>query len=207
MGDRILSQHHEVMARGQGEALMPFLEARLKEAGLGWEDLDAIAVGVGPGNFTGIRIAVSAARGLALGLGRPALGVSTFACLKAELDGLGAEPAELRVLPAPRDQAYGQLFRYGWPEDAPIHFDPDAPPQDLARPNLTVLGHRAEEIAAAFGAPARTTAVAAADLPARLLQNAAWLLQQGREVTGPAPLYVKPADAAPPRDAPPVLID
>ncbi|PJE34371.1 tRNA (adenosine(37)-N6)-threonylcarbamoyltransferase complex dimerization subunit type 1 TsaB, partial [Pseudooceanicola lipolyticus] len=66
-GDRLLASHAEAMSRGQAERLLPLLEDMLDRAGLGWRDLDAIGVGTGPGNFTGIRIAVSAARGLALG--------------------------------------------------------------------------------------------------------------------------------------------
>ena len=62
------------MARGQAEHLMPMLEEVLAAQGLTWADLDAIGVGTGPGNFTGIRISVAAARGLALGLGIPAVG-------------------------------------------------------------------------------------------------------------------------------------
>ena len=58
------------MARGQAEHLMPMLEEMLAEAHMRWRDLDAIGVGVGPGNFTGIRISVSAARGLALSMNR-----------------------------------------------------------------------------------------------------------------------------------------
>jgi len=59
-GDAIRVERREPMARGQAERLMPLLEEVLAEAGLGWHDLDALAVGIGPGNFTGIRIAVSA---------------------------------------------------------------------------------------------------------------------------------------------------
>jgi tRNA threonylcarbamoyladenosine biosynthesis protein TsaB len=57
---------------------MPMLDAVLAEAGKDWRDLTALGVGVGPGNFTGIRLAVAAARGLALGLRIPAVGVSVF---------------------------------------------------------------------------------------------------------------------------------
>ncbi|MEF9603437.1 tRNA (adenosine(37)-N6)-threonylcarbamoyltransferase complex dimerization subunit type 1 TsaB, partial [Paracoccus sp. PXZ] len=74
--DRVLVQRHEDMARGQAERLFPLLEELLAEAGVAWRDLSAIGCGIGPGNFTGIRISVAAARGLALSLGIPAVGVS-----------------------------------------------------------------------------------------------------------------------------------
>ena len=66
------------MQRGQAERLVPLLEELLARNSLGWQDLGALAVGVGPGNFTGIRISVAAARGLALALKIPCIGVSQF---------------------------------------------------------------------------------------------------------------------------------
>ena len=80
-GDRALAEALEPMEKGQAERLMPFLEDLLTRAGVGWHDLTALAVGTGPGNFTGVRIAVAAARGLALGLGIPAVGVTRFQAL------------------------------------------------------------------------------------------------------------------------------
>ncbi|MHA6326714.1 tRNA (adenosine(37)-N6)-threonylcarbamoyltransferase complex dimerization subunit type 1 TsaB [Roseivivax sp. CAU 1753] len=106
-GDRVLGLRAETMARGQAERLFPLLEALLTEAGLHWAQLARIGVGVGPGNFTGIRISVSAARGLALALDIPAIGVSTFAATDAA-------PGTLAAVRAPRDQVY-----VGWPDRAP----------------------------------------------------------------------------------------
>ena len=67
--DRVVAQHAEDMGRGQAERLFPLLEELLAEGGVTWRDLTALGVGTGPGNFTGIRISVAAARGLALSLG------------------------------------------------------------------------------------------------------------------------------------------
>src|SRR5690606_26481369 len=96
---------HEEMAKGQAERLMPLLEEMLAEAGAGWGDLAALGVGVGPGNFTGIRISVAAARGLALGLGIPAHGVSIFEALA-----LDAPRPVAAVIDARRGLVYRQVF-------------------------------------------------------------------------------------------------
>ena len=85
----------EFMPRGQAERLMSLLNELLEGASLDWSDIAKIGVCTGPGNFTGIRIAVSAARGLALGLEIPAIGISSF---EATLLGCGDE--ELALLPA-----------------------------------------------------------------------------------------------------------
>ena len=85
----------EFMAKGQAEALMSFLNKLLAVSSLNWSDMSKIGVCTGPGNFTGIRISVSAARGLALGLEIPAIGVTSF---EATLYGRGNE--NLALLPA-----------------------------------------------------------------------------------------------------------
>jgi tRNA A37 threonylcarbamoyladenosine modification protein TsaB len=80
-GDAVLARRDEPMARGQAERLLPMLEEMLAETRRGWSGLGALAVCTGPGNFTGLRLAVAAARGLAMGLGIPAIGVSRFETL------------------------------------------------------------------------------------------------------------------------------
>jgi tRNA threonylcarbamoyladenosine biosynthesis protein TsaB len=100
----------EPMEKGQAERLIPLLEEVLAEGGLEWADLKAIAVGTGPGNFTGVRISVAAARGLALGLGIPAVGVTRLEALAYGL------PRPLRVIEdARRGDVYVQDFRVDGP--------------------------------------------------------------------------------------------
>lgn len=191
----------EAMEKGQAERLMPLLEELLSEAGLGWRDLRGIAVGIGPGNFTGVRIAVSAARGLALGLGIPAIGLSGFELMREAED----HPAEWVCLPAPRDQVYLQAFSQGIAQGAPILLDPASGLAALTPPaRLRVIGHRATEIARPFGAKAVEAALT--DLPQRLARTAARRFRSGRIGPRPAPLYVRPADAAPPSEPPPAIL-
>ena len=85
----------ESMSKGQAERLIPLLNEILDEAFLSWEDIHRIGVCTGPGNFTGIRISVSAARGLAFGLNIPAIGISSF-----EATLYGRSEKDLAILPA-----------------------------------------------------------------------------------------------------------
>lgn len=164
--------HVEDMARGQGERLMVMLEEVLAAHGQTWANLDAIAVGVGPGNFTGIRISVSAARGLALGLGKPAVGVSLFDSTQHL-----SNWAQVAV-PAPRDQLYV------------MDFDKQSAPAmtDTAQGFALSSDHNTTDHIRAMAQIAATRLTAGGDLPR------------------PAPLYVKAPDAAPSRDAPPVIL-
>ncbi len=73
----LLSRRFADMPRGQSEALMPMIMAVMDEAGLAFADLTLIGVTVGPGAFTGLRIGLAAARGLALAAGLPVAGVTT----------------------------------------------------------------------------------------------------------------------------------
>ena len=102
------------MATGQAERLMPLLEEMLAAERLAWADLTAIAVGTGPGNFTGIRIAVAAARGLALALGVPAIGVTRLEALAFGRP----HPVTIRI-DAKRGQVYAQEFPGGEAELRP----------------------------------------------------------------------------------------
>lgn len=189
------------LARGQAERLLPLLETRLAALGWAWSDIDAIGVCVGPGNFTGIRIAVAAARGLALGLGIPAIGVTAFEVAATGEAGLFNTAISL---PAPKNQAYLQVFQDGAAKGPPRLIDPASPPSDLPlRPNALVEGHRASEIAVPFGARAEETSFA--PRPALLAELAEAKFEAGASGR-PAPLYVRPADAAPSRREAPKII-
>ena len=162
------------MARGQAEHLMPMLEEMLAAKGLRWSDLTALGVGIGPGNFTGIRISVSAVRGLALGLGIPAVGVSGF---DTRAHGL-PRPVSVAI-PAPRERLYLQTIT-----------DTDA-----SSPALIPIAEAPADLAPEPSAKTLIT---------HMVQIAAQ--RASASTPRPAPLYVRAADAAPARDAPPVIL-
>ena len=176
---RIVGDAFEAMEKGQAERLMRLLEQVLSDAGLAWADLTSIAVGIGPGNFTGARIAVAAARGLALGLGIPAIGVTRLEALAHSL------PRPVTVMEdARRGDVYVQTFDGGAAQIMPMADLPtfdhsttgNAAPNPLP-PNMP-LTHAIAYIAAARAQP------------------------QPR----PAPFYLRAADAAPSAIRPPVML-
>src|SRR5438105_1650385 len=71
------------MKRGHAEALMPLIARVMDAAGVEFDELDRVVVTVGPGSFTGLRVGISAARGIALAAGKPARGVTTLAAYAA----------------------------------------------------------------------------------------------------------------------------
>lgn len=105
--DRILGAAGADIGRGHAERLMEFVDAALDAAGLTLRDIGRIAVTVGPGSFTGIRVGVAAARGLALALGIPAVGVSSLSALAADH---GTASPLLVAMDAKRDEVYWQRF-------------------------------------------------------------------------------------------------
>ena len=95
----------EEMAQGQAERIVPAIGDLLERAGLTYSDLRRIAVTSGPGSFTGLRIGLSAARGLGLALGVPVLGIPSLLAISLSGDG----PMSV-LLDARRDEAYFQRF-------------------------------------------------------------------------------------------------
>lgn len=189
LDDRILACRIEPMEKGQAERLMILLAEVLAEAGITYSELAAIGVGTGPGNFTGVRISVAAARGLALALAVPAIGVTGFEALA-----LGLPPGAITTIDARRGALW--LAADGI---SPGSVTLDALPDGLA--GRDAVGERAAEIAAITGGRLL--------MPTLPLPVAIARIADQRRTTPqprPAPLYLRGADAAPPRDPPPVIL-
>ena len=175
---RIVSRSED-MAKGQAERLPGLVDAVLRDGQVNLADITLLAVGVGPGNFTGIRIAVAYTRGLALGLGVPAKGVTTFEAVAMHS---GAKPFPYWVvMDAPRAEIYAQRFPQGKAciLTSSVQESLDAP----------VL-HRNE-----LGPDALVRAIA---------EHAYHTPTDAR--SRPAPFYLRAADAAPSSDPPPVIL-
>lgn len=105
---RILCSGYQDTGLTHSRTLMPIVEHILQNTGLTMADIDAVAVSAGPGSFTGIRIGVSAAKGLAFAVDKPTVGVSTLAAMARNVaftDGL-----IVCAMDARRNQVYNALF-------------------------------------------------------------------------------------------------
>lgn len=100
-----VAERHEFAPRRHAELVLPMADALIAEAGIAKSSLDAIAVGRGPGAFTGVRLAIAMAQGLALALDRPVVPVSTLAAL-----GLGAAAQRGSTVLAAIDARMGEIY-------------------------------------------------------------------------------------------------
>lgn len=113
-GETVLAARSEAMPRGHQERLAPLTRELMAEAGISFPALTRIGVTVGPGSFTGLRVGIAFAKGLAAALDIPAIGVGTL-----EAMAFGREGFVAAVIDARRDQVYVQLFGDGAALTAP----------------------------------------------------------------------------------------
>jgi tRNA threonylcarbamoyladenosine biosynthesis protein TsaB len=188
--DVVLASRSEAMTRGHQERLATLVQELMRQAGLDFTDLERIAVTVGPGSFTGLRVGLAFAKGLGAALQRPVTGVGTLEALAAS-----APPARLTaaVIDARRDQIYVQAFADGAPASPPealgldqatarlLALDPEGP-SHLIGPGAALLAERF---------PLAACDPRSAPDPAALARLAADAASSGP----PAPLYLRAPDA------------
>jgi len=106
---RTIATESQSMKRGHAEALMPQIGRVMKESGLPFAALDRVAVTTGPGSFTGLRVGLSAARGIGLAAGKPVVGLTTLSAYAAPIVSENGEHPILVAIDARHDQVYFQV--------------------------------------------------------------------------------------------------
>ena len=135
-GDRVVASRSVVDARRHTEILMPIIAELFDETGAARSDVDALAVGVGPGPFTGLRVGIATAETLALVLGRPAHGLCSLDAIAHEVMAGAEAPDDFVVATdARRKEVYWARYTGGRRIDGPtVH-----KPADLPGPLSTLL--------------------------------------------------------------------
>jgi len=198
-----LASASERFATGHAEKLLPFVEDSMNRAGLTFADIDRIAVTVGPGTFTGTRIGIAAARGLALATQIEIVSTTSLAVMaEVAVSALGGSrpDRDLAVaVDARRDQVYAQLFGAGG-------LDPKSPPMVLTIDEasriggdgpLLIVGSGAKTIAATAMQRGRKASAHFADLLPRATALARMAAALPVVEGSLLPLYLRPPDAKP----------
>jgi len=186
------------MARGQAEALMPMIARVMDDANIEFVELDRIAVTTGPGSFTGLRVGIAAARGIAMAAAKPAVGLSTLTAYAAPLIAQDDTTPVVAVVDARHDQVYMQVFGAGGrtlvsPRIAPVREAVRAAALGAAR----IIGSGANLIAAAW--PSGEAPPSLVD--PRSAPDILWIARLGAAASDghalPKPLYLRAPDAQP----------
>jgi tRNA threonylcarbamoyl adenosine modification protein YeaZ len=193
--DRELGRAVLDLGKGHAEHLTGVVEAAIGAAGVAFSDLGAIAVSVGPGSFTGVRVGVSAARGYALALGIPAIGVTTLEAIAAEARDLAGPINVLAAL----DGGRGELQASVYGAEGEVLFAPAVITLDQATAlagefSARLAGTAAGEIAAALQAPDLVCGPLAATADIGVYAR---LAAGKKPAEKPRPLYLREPDAKP----------
>jgi tRNA threonylcarbamoyladenosine biosynthesis protein TsaB len=186
------------MIRGHAEELMPLLRRVMTEAAMTFADIDRIAVTTGPGSFTGLRVGISAARGIALATGTPIVGLSTLSAYAAPHMAADDRFPVVAAIDARHAHVYLQVFAPGGRTLTPPRLAPlsDAV-RAAAEASACIVGSAAQAIAAAL-----TDADAAPALvDPRPAPDIAWVARVGtvlpEDQSPPKPQYLRAPDAQP----------
>lgn len=158
---RLIAQESQAMKRGHAEALMPLIARVMRASGVAFTSLDRIAATTGPGSFTGLRVGLSAARGIGLAAGRPVVGLTTLTAYAAPVVAQNAAQPVISAIDARHDHVYFQVV--------------SGDGSSLVRPRVAPIEEALE--AAQFGAP-------------HLVGNAAQILSQRWPTDAPPPFRV-----------------
>jgi tRNA threonylcarbamoyladenosine biosynthesis protein TsaB len=198
---RLIAQESLSMKRGHAEALMPLIARVIRQSGLSFAALDRIAVTTGPGSFTGLRVGLSAARGIALAADKPVVGVTTLTAYAAPVVNKGGEHPVISAIDARHDHVYLQVVAGNgsslvWPRVVPIAEALEA--ARFSTPHL--VGNAAKILSERW--PANAPAPVQVDAhPAPDIAWVGWLGAAVSPETAPArPYYLRAPDAKPQKD-------
>ena len=198
---RVLARADRAMEHGHAEALAPMTGAVLDEAAVTVRDLGAIAVTVGPGGFTGLRVGLAMARGLALAAGCPVLGATTTAVLArmARRDQTASDGRPITVvLDARRAEVYAQSYdTTGRALDLPASWPPDALLAALGPGPRLLIGDGVGLLPRPL--PSEVDTSPGADRPPDPAELAALVAEDQDAALPAAPVYVRPPDATRPQ--------
>jgi tRNA threonylcarbamoyladenosine biosynthesis protein TsaB len=198
---QLIAQESQAMKRGHAEALMPLIGRVIAASGTAFASLGRVAVTTGPGSFTGLRVGLSAARGIALAANIPVVGVTTLTAYAAPIVSQNAEHPVISVIDARHDQVYLQVVSGNG--------------SALVRPRVAPMEEALE--ACRFGAPyvvgnaagllgerwpSQAVPPAGVDMqPAPDIGWVGWLGAAVSPNTAPArPFYLRAPDAKPPKE-------
>jgi len=188
-----------VLGRGHAEHLMTELGHLLAEAGLTYQNLTRLAVTVGPGSFTGLRVGLATARSLALALDIPLIGASTLEALALTAMSETKDPLAV-LIDARRNQVYGQLFAMKADMPNPLTEATALSAEDFA---ALCIDHQVAGLMGSGAALVKEADGQLADLPIvaatapDMSALARWALDQPEPLTSPTPLYLRGPDAKP----------
>jgi tRNA threonylcarbamoyladenosine biosynthesis protein TsaB len=198
---RLIAQESLPMKRGHAEALMPLIARVIKQSGIAFASLDRIAVTTGPGSFTGLRVGLSAARGIALAASKPVVGLTTLAAYAAPVVSRNEAQPVISAIDARHGQVYFQVVSGNgssliWPRVAPIEEALGA--ARFGAPHL--VGNAAKMLGDLWPADAPPPFKVDA-LPAPDIAWVAWLgAAVSPEVALARPYYLRAPDAKPSKD-------
>ncbi|MGL5294077.1 MAG: tRNA (adenosine(37)-N6)-threonylcarbamoyltransferase complex dimerization subunit type 1 TsaB [Aeromonas sp.] len=200
VGDKQFCRWEEA-PRDHTRKILPMVQAVLDEAGISLSDLDAIAFGRGPGSFTGVRIGISVAQGLAFGAGVPLIGISTLAAMAQGAYRVGGAEQILTAIDARMNEVY--FGRYGLKEGRmqliadEVVSDPAAlvTARGTLAGQVTVVGTGFETYREALRDLADELVVSEVRFPAAqdmlVLAKAAWLAGEAVPVEQATPVYLR----------------
>lgn len=199
-GTRRLHALQAEMQRGHAEALMPMVDQVLTEAGIGTGDLDVLAATLGPGSFTGVRIAIAAARGLALVTQAKLYGTDSLTVMAraALIEGMVPNGPFAVAVDARRDMLYfGVYDERAQKLNGPLLIAPDDAVTLLPPELRVVIGNGAHLLAAAAAAGSGSLDPKLVSLQPSAAALAEIALEGGETIAVLRPLYLRPPDAKP----------